>query len=155
MVLKEFIENEDPNVRVKYMGQNGLDITNKVVMHDSDEEDDFDDDDECCHHRFDKENNMEYGRDAINTLKADPINVPVATYEEGSKFYIDYDDLAAYMEAADIDTIEEALDDIIDCHESSDMDASNIVVVLPENAEERFSSNYIDSLDESAINFEM
>ena len=42
MVLKEFIENEDPDVRVKYMGQNGLDITNKVVMHDSDEEDDFD-----------------------------------------------------------------------------------------------------------------
>ena len=170
MILREFDEyTNDPDVEVRYMKPEDLCCKNKSVMHDSDDEEDHcchddkycedhddDDDDECCEDHDDKENDMEYvGRDAINTLKADPVNVPVATYEEGSKFYIDYDDIAAYMEAAGIDTIEEALNNVIDCNENSNMDAANIVVVLPENAQDRFDVDYIDTLEESSISFEM
>lgn len=166
MILREFDEDmNNPDVEVKYMKPEDLCCKNKSVMHDSDDEEDHccydgechdDDDDECCEDHDDKENDMEYvGRDAINTLKADPVNVPVATYEEGSKFYIDYDDIAAYMEAAGIDTIEEALNNVIDCNEESNMDAENIVVVLPENTQDRFDVDYIDSLEESSISFEM
>ena len=166
MILREFDEDmNNPDVEVKYMKPEDLCCKNKSVMHDSDDEEDHcchdgechdDDDDECCEDHDDKENDMEYvGRDAINTLKADPVNVPVATYEEGSKFYIDYDDIAAYMEAAGVDTIEEALNNVIDCNENSNMDAENIVVVLPENAQDRFDVDYIDTLEESSISFEM
>lgn len=162
MILREFDEyTNDTDVEVRYMKPEDLCCKNKSVMHDSDDEEDHcchddDDDDECCEDHDDKENDMEYvGRDAINTLKADPVNVPVATYEEGSNFYIDYDDIAAYMEAAGIDTIEEALNNVIDCNENSNMDAGNIVVVLPENAQDRFDVDYIDTLEESSISFEM
>lgn len=150
MILQEFIEDDNPNYRVKYMDPSDLHTSGyKSVMHDSD-------DDECCRNRReDEENNMEYGRDAINALKADPVNVPIATYEEGSKFYIDYDDLAAYMEAADIYSIEEALNNVIDCHDDYVIESDNIVVVLPEDAYERFDYDYIDNLEESVINFEM
>ena len=93
------------------------------------------------------------GRDAINMMHADPANVPVAKMEESDKYYISYNDIDSYMEAADIDTFEDALNNIMEANDDCDMDATNIVVVCPENATDIFTESYIDSLENSKIEF--
>ena len=93
------------------------------------------------------------GRDAINMMHADPANVTVAKYEGSDKYFVDYRDVDAYMEAANIDTFEDALNNIIEANSDCDVDADNIVVVCPENASEIFDESYIDTLENSDIQF--
>lgn len=93
------------------------------------------------------------GREAIKMMHADPANIHPVKMEGSEKYYIDYNDIDAYMEAADIDTFEDALNNIIEANADSDIDATNIVVVCPENATEIFDESYIESLANSKIEF--
>lgn len=93
------------------------------------------------------------GRDAIRMMHADPANVTVAKYEGSDNYFVDYEDVNTYMEAAGIDTFEEALNNIIETNFDCDIDASNIAVVCSENIKEMFDESYIESLNESDILF--
>ena len=71
-------------------------------------------------------------KNPIKEMKKNPETVNVAATEEG--YFISGSDLSAYMEAADIDDVAEALNNIINIYEDSDIDADNIHVVLDESS---------------------
>ena len=73
----------------------------------------------------------------IDQAKKDPKNVPVAccVNKEGIKeFYIDASDVIKLADLNEM-TILEALNEIIDVHEDSEMDADNMIIVMSEGTE--------------------
>lgn len=62
-------------------------------------------------------------------VKADPSNILIAAME--NTYFVDMNDIETYMEAADIDNIGEALNNIIEANDY--VDANNICVMLDEN----------------------
>ena len=61
--------------------------------------------------------------------KADPSNILIASME--NTYYVDMNDIETYMEAAEIDNVGEALNNIIEANDY--VDARNICVMLDEN----------------------
>lgn len=112
-----------------------------------------DDEEEDDDEKEEEEIPMISGREAIKMMHADPANVHPVKMEGSEKYYVDYNDISAYMEAAEIDSMEEALDNVIEANSDCDIDANNIVVVCPENAKEIFDESYIETLNESDIQF--
>ena len=123
--------------------------------YDDDEDDDRDDDDD--YEDDDKEDNMDVthdvcaGRECVKTMKSNPSNVPIAQAENG-RYYMDMADVLAYTEAAGLDEVEGAVDNIA---EANDISADEITIVLPENAEEIYGERMMAAMDESTLSFEM
>ena len=65
----------------------------------------------------------------VKMAKADPSNILIAAME--NTYFVDMNDIETYMEAADIDNIGEALNNIIEANDY--IDANNICVMLDEN----------------------
>lgn len=122
--------------------------------HDEDDDDRDDDDD---YEDDDKEDNMDVthdvcvGRECVKTMKSNPANVPIAQAENG-RYYMDMTDVLAYTEAAGLDEVEGAVDNIA---EANDITADEITIVLPENAEEIYGERMMAAMDESTLSFEM
>lgn len=72
-------------------------------------------------------------KNPIKEMKKNPETVNVAATEEG--YFISGSDLITYMEAANINDVAEALNNIINVYEESDIDADNIHVMLDEASE--------------------
>ena len=73
----------------------------------------------------------------VDQAKKDPKNVPVAccVNKEGIKeFYIDASDVIKMAQLSEM-SIDEALNDIIDINEDSEMDADNMFIVMSEGTE--------------------
>lgn len=71
--------------------------------------------------------------DPISEMKKNPETVPIANINEN--YYIAGADLINYMEAAEISSVVEALDNIINVYTEQDIDADNICVVMDEASE--------------------
>ena len=123
--------------------------------YDDDEDDDRDDDDD--YEDDDKEDNMDVthdvcaGRECIRNMKSNPANVPIAQAENG-KYYMEMSDVLAYTEAAGLNEVEGAVDNIA---EANNISVDDITIVLPENATEIYGEKMMASMDESALAFEM
>lgn len=50
-----------------------------------------------------------------------------------NKYYIDSNDITSYMESAEVDSVAEALNNIIEANSDCDIDATNVCVVIGEN----------------------
>ena len=87
-------------------------------------------------------------KNPIKEMKKNPETVNVAATQEG--YFISGSDLSTYMEAADIDDVAEALNNIINVYEESDMDANNIHVVLDES-----SINMKDDLEKIDVKIQL
>ena len=72
-------------------------------------------------------------KNPIKEMKKNPETVNIAATQEG--YFISGSDLSTYMEAANINDVAEALNNIINVYEESDIDADNIHVVLDESSE--------------------
>lgn len=72
-------------------------------------------------------------KNPIKEMKKNPETVNIAATDEG--YFISGSDLVTYMEAANINDVAEALNNIINVYEESDIDADNIHVMLDENSE--------------------
>lgn len=72
-------------------------------------------------------------KNPIKEMKKNPETVNIAATQEG--YFISGSDLVTYMEAADINDVAEALNNIINVYEEFDIDADNIHVMLDENSE--------------------
>ena len=73
----------------------------------------------------------------VDAAKKDPNNIPVAccVNKEGIKeFYIDASDVIKMAQLSEM-SIDEALNDIIDINEDSEMDADNMFIVMSEGTE--------------------
>ena len=80
----------------------------------------------------------------IMAMKRNPATIAIANVNE--HYYVAGADLVNYMEAAEIDNAIEALNNIIEAHADSDIDADNICVVMDEASED-----LRDSLIESEV----
>ena len=69
----------------------------------------------------------------IMAMKRNPATIAIANVNE--HYYVAGADLVNYMEAAEIDNAIEALNNIIEAHADSDIDADNICVVMDEASE--------------------
>lgn len=127
---------------------------------DDDEDDDYDeehDDDDYDDEDDDKEDNMDVthdvcaGRECIRNMKSNPANVPIAQAENG-KYYMEMSDVLAYTEAAGLNEVEGAVDNIA---EANNIFVDDITIVLPENATEIYGEKMMASMDESTLAFEM
>ena len=72
-------------------------------------------------------------KNPIKEMKKNPETVNVAATDEG--YFVSGSDLITYMEAAEIDDVAEALNNIIESYDDFDIDADNIHVMLDENSE--------------------
>lgn len=99
--------------------------------------------DECA---MNLNENQKYINPIMN-IKANPETIPVGMYE--GNYYIDMDDIITYMEAANISSVVEALNNIISSYNESSIDADNLCVVLSER-----SIGYEDILVENDIMYE-
>ena len=150
---KEDHEEEDDDDKIKIVVK-GLDDGDKMKFKLKKSDDEDDEEDESSEDEdSEKENDFMNGREMLRSIHQDPKNLPIVYAEEASKYYIDYNDLNLYMEAVGLDSIEEALNNIIEAH-TEDICADNVVVVLPENYTDSFNEAYVDYLEESAVNFE-
>lgn len=100
--------SEDSIYRLK---ENGINCVNK---------------DNCNKKSVDKKN-------PIKEMKKNPETVNIAATDEG--YFVSGSDLITYMEAAEIDDVAEALNNIIESYDDFDIDADNIRVMLDENSE--------------------
>ena len=151
---KSDFHDEDDDDKIKVVIK-GLDDGDKIKfkLKKSDDEDDDEEDEESSEDYSEKENDTMNGRDFLRSIHQEPENLPIAYAENADRYYIDFNDLKAYMEAADIDSVEEALNNVIEAH-TEDICADNVIVVLPENYDATLSESYIEYLQESAVNFE-
>ena len=78
----------------------------------------------------------------IMAMKRNPATIAIANVNE--HYYVAGADLVNYMEAAEIDNAIEALNNIIEAHADSDIDADNICVVMDE-ASEALEDSLIES----------
>ena len=72
-------------------------------------------------------------KNPIKEMKKNPETINVAATDEG--YFVSGSDLITYMEAAEIDDVAEALNNIIESYDDFDIDADNIHVMLDENSE--------------------
>ena len=72
-------------------------------------------------------------KNPIKEMKKNPETVNIAATDEG--YFVSGSDLITYMEAAEIDDVAEALNNIIESYDDFDIDADNIHVMLDENSE--------------------
>lgn len=72
-------------------------------------------------------------KNPIKEMKKNPETVNIAATDEG--YFVSGSDLVTYMEAAEIDDVAEALNNIIESYDDFDIDADNIRVMLDENSE--------------------
>lgn len=116
--------------------------------YDYDDEDDDDDDDED-----DEEDDMEVtheGKNILKDFKSQPSNVTIV--ENNGKYYVDMKDIMSYIEAADLNEVEGAVSDIA---EANSIEVDDVVIVLPEQAEEIYGEYMMKAMDESSLVFEM
>ena len=135
---------------------------------DEDEDDDDDDEDDYCPKKDDcpcydddeddddeddEEDDMEVtheGKSILKDFKSQPTNVTIV--ENNGRYYVDMKDIMSYIEAADLDEVEGAVSDIA---EANNIEVDDVVIVLPEHAEEIYGEYMMKAMDESSLVFEM
>ena len=115
---------------------------------DGDKDDDEDEDD-----GDDEEDDMEVtheGKSILKDFKSQPANVTIV--ENSGKYYVDMKDIMSYIEAAELNEVEGAVNDIA---EANNIDVDDVVIVLPEHAEDIYGEYMMKAMDESSLVFEM
>lgn len=119
---------------------------------DYDYDDDEDDEDEDDDEEDEMEVTHEYeGKTCVKEAKANPANVLIAEGHD-NRYYIAMSDVMSYIEAADLNEVESAVENIA---EANNINVDNITIVLPENAEEIYGPRLLKAMDESTLVFEM